>query len=114
MPLLLKKFLAAMETLAMHFSPIFLWLLRLGGVWSFAVNLKTVTGIWKGFGGLRDGGTGWNRCFGDLSALRIMVIWLSVIEGGLDVGVIFDYLRLGIFERGWKNSTHQVSLIPFG
>lgn len=78
------------------------------GVWSFAVDLRIVTGIWRGFGGLRDGGTGWN-----LSPLRIMVIWLSVVEGRLDVGVIFDYLRLGIFERGWKNPTHQVSLIPF-
>lgn len=41
------------------------------GVWSFTVDLKIVTGIWEGFDGLRDGGTGWNRCFGDLSALRI-------------------------------------------
>lgn len=41
------------------------------GVWSFTVDLKIVTGIWKAFGGLRDGGTGWKRCSGDLSTLSI-------------------------------------------
>lgn len=69
-PLLLKKFLAAVETLAMLCSPVSLWLLGTG-VLVFHRRSEGITGIWKGFGGLRDGGTGWNRCSGDLSTLSI-------------------------------------------